>query len=208
MTKFSQFFLFSLLRYALLKHLVIVQVCYTDLISSASPAPIRVASALISESTLTTNTSTLATYNTLTPVATSSLPNSAMSNILSMPVTSNFCVLGHDAPLVKTMLTLLTELMASVQDIHRDLAILSAQVQLSGTEVNDDICEICELPASNMTEFNQFDERLKLDKILFNKLVQHLSKELLLTNKHLHYARFYYTFITTCRYFYVFVMIS
>ena len=93
-----------------------------------------------------------------------------------MPVTSNFCVLEHDAPLVKTMLTLLTELMASVQDIHRDLAILSVQGQSSGTEVNDDICKICELPTSNMIEFNQFDERLKQDKILFNKLVQHLAR--------------------------------
>ena len=153
MTKFSQLLLFSLLSYAVLKHLVILQVCYIDLISSASPAPIRVASALISESTLTSNTLTLAAYNTLTPVATSTLPTSAM-------------------------LTLLTELMASVQDIHRDLIILSAQVQSIGTEVNDDICEICELPTSNMTKYNQFDERLKQDKILFNKLVQHLAKEL------------------------------
>ena len=178
------------------------------MISSDSPAPIRVASALISESTRTTNTSKLAAYNTLTPVATSTLPTSAMSNIFSTPVTSNFHVLGHDAPLVKTMLTLRTELMASVQDIHRDLAILSAQVQSSGTEVNDDICEICELPTSNMTEFNQFDERLKQDKILFNKLVQHLAKELFITSKHLHYGIFYYAFITTCLYFYVFVKIS
>ena len=155
------------------------------MISSASLALQRVASALISESTLTTNTSTLAAYNTLTPVVSSTLPTSAMSNILSTPVTSNFRVLGHDAPLVKAMLTLLTELMASVQDIHHDLAILSAQVQSSGTEVNEDICEICELPTSNMTEFNQFDERLKHDKILFNKLVQHLAKELFITSKHL-----------------------
>ena len=83
------------------------------------------------------------------------------------------------------MLTLLTELMASVQDRHRDIAISSAQEQSSGTEVNDDICEICELPTSNMTEFNQFDERLKQDKILFNKLVQHLAKKLFISSKHL-----------------------
>ena len=60
--------------------------------------------------------------------------------------------------------------MASVKDIYRDLAILSVQVQSSGnSEVDDDIFEICELPISNMAEFNQFDERLKQEKILFNK---------------------------------------
>ena len=80
--------------------------------------------------------------------------------------------------------------MASVQDIQRDLAILSAQGQSIGTEVNDDICKICELPTSNMIEFNQFDERLKQDKILFNKLVQHLAKELFIISKHLYYAIF------------------
>ena len=123
-------------------------VIYTDFISSASPAPIRIASALISEA--------IATSNILTPVVTSTLPTSATSDILSTPVTSNFRILGHDRSLVKKILTLLTELMASVNDIHRDLTILSAQVQSSrNTEVDDDIFEICELPISNMTEFNQ-----------------------------------------------------
>ena len=169
------------------------------MISIASPAPIRIASALILASTATSKIST--------PVANSTLPTSATSDILSTPVTSNFRVRGHDASLAKTMLTLLTELMASVKKIHRDLAILSAQIQSSGnTEVDDDIFEICELPISNIAEFNQFDERLKQDKILFNKLVQHLTKELFITIKHLHYAIFCYTFITTC-YFYVFSII-
>ena len=58
-----------------------------------------------------------------------------------------------------------------------------------------------------LTEFNQFDERLKQDKILFNKLVQNLAKELFITSKHLYFAIFYFTFITTFRYIYVFVMI-